>query len=59
MTGKFKVPHTLVLLYGMVLLAYVLTLVLPAGQFQTEESHGHEVVVPAPTRWWEAQSRCR
>src|SRR5210317_2650448 len=47
MFNKLKVPHTLVLLYGMILLAYVLTMVLPAGQFQTEiNDHGHEVVVP-------------
>ena len=44
---KLRVPHTLVLLYGMVVLAYLLTLVLPAGSFQTEvNAHGHEVVVP-------------
>ena len=43
---KLKVPHTLVLLYGMILLAYGLTFLLPAGQFETELSHGHEVVVP-------------
>jgi uncharacterized ion transporter superfamily protein YfcC len=47
MIKKLKVPHTLVLLYGMIVLAYLLTLVLPAGQFQTEVTeHGHEVVVP-------------
>ena len=46
MIKKLKVPHTLVLLYGMIVLAYVLTLVLPAGRFETETSHGHEVVVP-------------
>ena len=47
MFKNLKVPHTLVLLYGMILLAYVLTMVLPAGQFQTEiNDHGHEVVVP-------------
>lgn len=44
---KIKVPHTLVLLYSMVILAWFMTMVLPAGQFQTEvNSHGHEVVVP-------------
>jgi len=44
---KLRVPHTLVLLYGMVVLAWLLTLVLPAGSFQTEVNpHGHEVVVP-------------
>jgi uncharacterized ion transporter superfamily protein YfcC len=44
---KLRVPHTLVLLYGMIVLAYLLTMILPAGQFQTEiNEHGHEVVVP-------------
>lgn len=61
MTIKFKVPHTLVLLYGMVVLAYVLTLVLPAGQFEMHAERGHEVVVPgtyavieesASQPWW-------
>ena len=47
MSRKFKVPHTLVLLYGMIVIAYMLTLVLPAGQFETQlNDHGHEVVVP-------------
>jgi uncharacterized ion transporter superfamily protein YfcC len=45
--SKWQVPHTLVLLYGMILLAYVLTLLLPAGAFETQvNDHGHEVVVP-------------
>ena len=43
---RLRVPHTLVLLYGMVVLAYLLTFLLPAGQFETEMSHGHEIVVP-------------
>lgn len=47
MTRNWKVPNTLVLLYAMVILAYLLTLLLPAGSFQTEvNDHGHEVVVP-------------
>jgi uncharacterized ion transporter superfamily protein YfcC len=47
MLKKLKVPHTLVLLYGMVVLAWFLTMVLPAGQFETEiNSRGHEIVVP-------------
>jgi uncharacterized ion transporter superfamily protein YfcC len=42
-----RVPHTLVLLYGMIVLAYVLTLLLPAGAFETQvNDHGHEVVLP-------------
>jgi uncharacterized ion transporter superfamily protein YfcC len=47
MFKNLRVPHTLVLLYGMIMLAWVLTMVLPAGQFETEvNDHGHEVVVP-------------
>jgi uncharacterized ion transporter superfamily protein YfcC len=47
MLKRLRVPHTLVLLYGMIVLAYLLTMVLPAGQFETElNAHGHEVVVP-------------
>ena len=29
---RFKVPHTLVLLFGMVVLAQILTYLLPAGR---------------------------
>jgi uncharacterized ion transporter superfamily protein YfcC len=47
MLKRLKVPHTLVLLYGMVVLAWLLTMILPAGQFETVvNDHGHEVVVP-------------
>jgi uncharacterized ion transporter superfamily protein YfcC len=47
MFKNLRVPHTLVLLYGMVVLAYLLTLFLPAGLFETQiNDHGHEVVVP-------------
>jgi len=61
MLRKLKVPHTLVLLYGMVVLAYILTLMLPAGAFETQVEHGHEIVVPgtyaviadsASQPWW-------
>jgi uncharacterized ion transporter superfamily protein YfcC len=45
--AKLKVPHTLVLLYGMIILAYLLTLVLSPGAFDTvTNDHGREVVVP-------------
>ncbi len=44
---KLKVPHTLVLLYAMIVLAWLMTLVLPAGQFETVvNDHGREVVQP-------------
>ena len=31
--SRFRVPHTLVLLFGMVLLAQLLTYLLPAGSY--------------------------
>lgn len=44
---RVKVPHTLVLLYGMIVLAWLATLALPAGSFETVvNDHGREVVVP-------------
>lgn len=43
---SFKVPHTLVLLFGMVVLAYGLTLVLPPGEYErTTNEAGREQVV--------------
>lgn len=33
----FRVPHTLVLLFGMILLAQLLTYLLPAGEFRSKE----------------------
>lgn len=35
---KFKLPHTLVLIYVLVLLAYVLTLALPSGRFEMRKA---------------------
>jgi uncharacterized ion transporter superfamily protein YfcC len=44
---KFKVPHTLVLLFMLMMVALALTWVLPSGQFETEfTEEGREVVVP-------------
>ncbi|MFW6088275.1 MAG: YfcC family protein [Gemmatimonadota bacterium] len=45
--APFRVPHTLVLLFGMIVLAWGLTLVLPPGEFErvTNEA-GREQVVP-------------
>ncbi|MGW8267348.1 MAG: YfcC family protein [Longimicrobiales bacterium] len=44
---RFKVPHTLVLLFGMVILAQVLTYLLPAGAFErVENAAGRLQVVP-------------
>ena len=45
--SRFKVPHTLVLLFAMILLAYVLTLILPSGSFEmAANAKGNSVVVP-------------
>ena len=49
---RFRVPHTLVLLFGMIIAAVVLTYLLPAGRYQRVEHDGHAQVVPgtyAPT----------
>lgn len=44
---SFRVPHTLVLLFAMQVLALVITWVLPAGQFDTTLNEaGRELVVP-------------
>lgn len=46
MAGGFRVPHTLILIFGMIVLAWGLTWVLPQGSFERVEQDGHEVVVP-------------
>ncbi len=44
---KFKVPHTLVILFSMVVLAQILTYVIPAGSFErVETATGRMQVVP-------------
>jgi uncharacterized ion transporter superfamily protein YfcC len=44
---RSRVPHTLVLLFGMIIVALLLTYVLPAGQFErVENEHGRMQVVP-------------
>ncbi len=45
--SRFKVPHTLVFLFGMVIVAQVLTYLLPAGAFErVENAAGRLQVVP-------------
>jgi uncharacterized ion transporter superfamily protein YfcC len=44
---KFKVPHTLVILFSMVVLAQILTYIIPAGSFERVETEsGRMQVVP-------------
>jgi uncharacterized ion transporter superfamily protein YfcC len=44
---KFKVPHTLVVLFSMVVLAQILTYLIPAGEFdRLENEKGQMQVVP-------------
>lgn len=46
-TGKLKVPHTLVILFSMVIIAQILTYVIPAGSFdRVETESGRMQVVP-------------
>ncbi len=44
-SSGFRVPHTLVLLFGMIVLALVLTYLLPQGQYERQEVDGHDRVV--------------
>ena len=47
MTTRLRVPHTLVLMFAMMLLALVMTWVLPAGSFAQELTEsGRSVIVP-------------
>ena len=45
-TAKFRVPHTLVLIFGMILLAQVLTYLLPQGEFEhiAIDDHRYKIV---------------
>jgi uncharacterized ion transporter superfamily protein YfcC len=48
---SFRVPHTLVLLFGMVIVAVLLTYLLPAGSFERVENEaGRMQVVPGSYR---------
>ncbi|MEN1729163.1 MAG: YfcC family protein, partial [Pseudomonadota bacterium] len=45
-TATFKMPHTLVLMFALMVVALVMTWVLPAGTFETELNNaGREVVI--------------
>ena len=47
MKSRFKVPHTLVILFGIVILAWILSCLLPAGSFErVENAAGRSQVVP-------------
>ena len=46
MTFKFKVPHTLVLLFAMIVLAQISSYLIPKGVYDMKDQHGHEVVIP-------------
>src|SRR6056297_3205936 len=44
---RLRVPHTLVLMFAMMVAALVMTWFLPSGEFQTEVNEaGREVVIP-------------
>jgi uncharacterized ion transporter superfamily protein YfcC len=44
-TGKIRLPHTLVLIYAMVILTVVATWIVPGGQYQRVEKDGRTVPV--------------
>lgn len=47
MRWKIQVPHTLVLLFTMMVLALISTYILRQGEFdRKEDDHGHSVVIP-------------
>ncbi|MCK7593351.1 YfcC family protein [Pseudomarimonas salicorniae] len=47
MASRLRMPHTLVLLFAIMVLAWAATWLLPQGQFQTaEDEKGHALVVP-------------
>ncbi|MGF1671351.1 MAG: YfcC family protein [Balneolaceae bacterium] len=43
---KFKMPHTLTLLFFLMVAALIATWVIPQGQFETELINGREAVIP-------------
>lgn len=43
---KFKMPHTLTLLFYLMVAALVMTWIIPQGSFDTERVNGREVVLP-------------
>lgn len=54
----FKVPHTLVLLFSMMIFAYLLTWLLPSGSFDmATNAQGKEVVIPGTYKVLEEQVR--
>lgn len=53
---SIKVPHTLVLLFSMMIFAYILTWILPSGSFEmATNAQGKEVVVPGTYQQLEEQ----
>lgn len=51
MPRRPRVPHTLVLLFAMIVAAVILTYVLPAGSYErVENEHGRQQVVPGSFR---------
>lgn len=53
-TTGWRVPHTLVLLFAMQVLALIATWLLPAGQFDTRTNDaGRELVIPGTFHWAE------
>lgn len=43
---RWVIPHTYAIIFAVIILAAILTYVIPAGQFDREEVDGREVVIP-------------
>lgn len=55
---KFKVPHTLALLFSLMVAALILTWVVPSGEFETRVNDaGREVVIPGTFETLEVKDR--
>jgi uncharacterized ion transporter superfamily protein YfcC len=56
MTARFRVPHTLVLLFGMIVAALLLTYVLPQGAYdRVKNEQGREQVEPGSFHYVEGE----
>ena len=56
---RFRVPHTLVLIFGMIVLAYLMTWLLPQGSFKKFENDHHKMQVEAGSPFTYAEEPVR
>ena len=54
--SRFRVPHTLVLLFGMIIAAFFLTRILPRGSYERVENEVGRMVVQADSFTYQPQN---